>query len=78
MKFAYFPPSSQTKPRHLPKRNYAKPRNELLPSCGIKLRQIAEKFQKYLHISIIFTTFAAFFKYNKLWKAINHVLQISY
>ena len=64
--------------RHLPKRNYAKLRNKSSPNCGIKLRQIAEKFQKYLHISIIFTTFAAFFKYNKLWKAINHVLQISY
>jgi len=55
-------PSSQAKMRHLPKQNYAKLRNKSSPNCGTKFRQIAEKFQKYLHMSVIFTTFAAFFK----------------
>jgi hypothetical protein len=55
-------PSSQAKMRHLPKWNYAKLRNKSSPNCGTKFRQIAEKFQKYLHMSVIFTTFAAFFK----------------
>lgn len=64
--FAKFPnkntPSSHTELCQTAEQIIAKLRNELLPNCGTKFRQIAEKFQKYLHMSVIFTTFAAFFK----------------
>jgi len=55
-------PSSQTELCQTAEQIIAKLRNKSSPNCGTKFRQIAEKFQKYLHMSVIFTTFAAFFQ----------------
>lgn len=48
--------------RQVPKQKYAIFPNRIMPNCGTKFRQIAEKFQKYLHMSVIFTTIAVEFE----------------
>lgn len=39
--------------RQGPKQKCAIFPNRIMPNCGTKFRQIAEKFQKYLHMSVI-------------------------
>jgi len=71
---------------HILKSNFAIFPNRIMPNCGTNYRQTAEQnfaklrksFKNICTCQLFLLPLQRFSKNNKLWKAINHVLQISY